>query len=175
MGEDLSRGTVLCPDCGSHTRTSWDKHYCYARKNGVLVGIVTKKWDVVMQAWRVVEEEKEDSTVSTAVMVTRDNVEYEVASCELPVKKVLGPAPGSYVSSYTSSYKRLNEWHGLDHQKWPRTYYTLMMFYFHKDVRLGKYISDEDFKLRLQGVYKPEPKYTTFYRNDPEDWENHVD
>jgi hypothetical protein len=109
-------------------------------------------------------------------------VDYTVASCEVPIRKELGPAPRSPVTSLvqfktespylsgnpypsgpkkeeTKKWEPVKPWEGIDKAKWPNTVIRLILLYSEYGWHNGKYICNEDYRDRiLRGIYKPEPK-----------------
>jgi hypothetical protein len=153
-----------------------ESHYCYSTKDGK-VDVSKKRWDHKLQAWvldlpssppaKFWDAEKKDWVTEkdyygNEVVTTRTKSETKYLGAGTEHNK-------SYTSSYTSStsYKTWTPtypWDNLSMKKWPNAFMNLLrQFHEHSWYRDGKYISEEEWKDRLAGKYKPETKYPISY------------
>lgn len=177
-----------CPDCRALVTPAYGFHYCVKEYvNGKAVRGVTKRFNHVTNTWDVAPEavtqtNSAGSPVPRGIahydikkgewVETRDEPKkeeektYEVASCEIPPKKVTT----SQSTSTSYNWSEAKPWEGIDRWKWPNTWNKLIMLYYSKEW-WGKYISNDEYRDRiLRGIYKPEPKYgSRVHYQDEED------
>lgn len=126
-----------------------------------------KRWDYTLGCWVL------DTSPSHAGLRYWDSKkgewvdEVEVGKPEKAKEPYTASSCGTpyYTPSPNYAYQPTTPFQDLDRTKWPNTWWTLFTLFYQRDWHVGGvYISDWDYRDRLKGIYRVEPKrYSGYY------------
>lgn len=127
--------------------------------------ITKKRWDANIQCW-VLDTSAVPSSEKKWDAVTKEwkkDEEFFASSCEIPPEYWKKSKEGQSKTTQTWNnhgvYKPLYPWEGIDRKKWRSAWLAMVLMYHDYSWHQGKWISDEDYRNRMKGIYTPEPKY----------------
>lgn len=134
-----------------------------------------KYWDAKTGAWVVdpacTKDDKPSLTRQIANIGEQKMLETSKKKIEeIPTPKTLEKTTGKTSYSYPTK-----PWEGVDAKRFPSTFMTLVkLYHLHEWYRVGPWVSDDEYKDRLKGIYREKAKSTQMvprYHSVYNDWE----